>query len=56
MKPIPIPSKGQKCYRCHKNIFAFETPSGADYTNCPICGKPCECCTNQNYISDGEFC
>ncbi len=52
MKPIPFPSKGQICDRCGKNIFAFTTPNGADWTTCPICGYNCLCCHGSYHISN----
>lgn len=37
IKLKPIPATGIKCHKCHMKMFACETPSGGDYTTCPIC-------------------
>ena len=44
MEPIPFPYEGLSCLRCGKNVFAYDTPNGGDYANCPICGNGCLCC------------
>lgn len=36
----PIPKNGIPCSRCEQKMFAIETPDGADYNTCPLCGMP----------------
>lgn len=38
MKITELPKSGQCCYKCDRDMFAIETPHGANYTTCPICG------------------
>lgn len=52
---LPIPDKGVKCSRCKMNIFALETPCGADYSTCPICESPCASYVHGDHKLIGKF-
>lgn len=39
MEIVPIPTIGQKCCNCKKNIFAVTTPLVGDIATCPCCGS-----------------
>ena len=47
VKTIPIPKKGQACYRCHENVFQASR-GGGDFALCILCGKICICCAAPN--------
>lgn len=59
IKTVELPVTGQACWKCKNNILAVETPSGADYLTCPICGDGCACCNNPEYYDfeiDEHYC
>lgn len=52
IKTVKIPNQGISCYRCKKNIYPIQYPSGGDCITCPLCGRS----SLRSNIDDAEYC